>query len=59
MPEINIHNFQYFLKELEKDLAQLEIFMEQESIRLANMRVLHKVMDKMCQNWINQFEHQR
>jgi hypothetical protein len=59
MTHINIHNFHYFLKELEKGLDQLELLIEQESIRLANMRVLHNVMDQLCSNWLNEFQHQK
>ena len=59
MNEINIHNFQYFLKELQKNLVDLEHLIEQESVKLRNLSILHNVMEKMCNNWKNQLEHQR
>jgi hypothetical protein len=59
MPEINIHNFQYFLKELRKNLNDMDFLIEQESIRLRKMNVLHEVMSKMCENLANQLEHQQ
>lgn len=57
MTDINIHNFCYFLEQLEKNLAKMEAVVEQEHAALANMRVLQDVISKMCQNWINQLEH--
>ena len=59
MTDINIHNFQYFLKELRKNLNDLETFFEKESIALESMNVLHTVMAKMCENWENQLDHQQ
>ena len=59
MPEINIHNFQYFLKELEKNINDMDFLIEQESIRLRTMHILHEVMSKMLENWVNQLEHQQ
>lgn len=58
MTDTNIHNFQYFLKELRKNLTDLETLFEKESMALENMSVLHGVMAKMCENWENQLEHQ-
>lgn len=59
MTDLTIHNFQYFLEELEKILRHMDILVEQESIHLRNMHVLYDVMSKMCQNWSNQLEHQK
>ena len=59
MTETNIHNFQYFLKELEKNLNDMEVSIEKEFICLQNLNLLHNVMEKMCQNWLNQLEHQK
>lgn len=59
MTEINIHNFQYFLKELEKNLNDMDDLIEQEFMRLQNLNILHNVMDKMCKNWLNQLQHQK
>ena len=59
MTDLNIHNFQYFLKELEKNLSDMNFLTEQESIRLRSMHILHEVMSKMLENWINQLEHQQ
>ncbi len=58
MNEINIHNFQYFLKELQKNLIDLEHLIEQESVKLRNLAILHNVMEKMCDNWNHQLEYQ-
>jgi hypothetical protein len=57
MTDLTIHNFQYFLEELEKNLRSMEALLEQESIALESINVLHGVMSKMCQNWSNQLEH--
>jgi hypothetical protein len=59
MTDLTIHNFRYFLEELEKNLRQMESLFEQESIALENMHVLHGVMSKMCENWSNQLEHKK
>lgn len=59
MTDLTIHNFQYFLEELEKHLRQMESLFEQEAIALENMHVLHGVMSKMCENWSNQLEHKK
>jgi hypothetical protein len=59
MTDLNIHNFQYFLKELEKNLNDMNFLTEQESIRLRTMHILHEVMSKMCENLANQLEHQQ
>jgi hypothetical protein len=59
MNKVNIHNFQYFLKELEKNLVDLEHLIEQESVKLRNLAILHNVMEKMCNNWKNQLEYKR
>lgn len=58
MTSSNIHNFQYFLNELRKNLDGLETLFEKELITLKNMNVLHSVMAKMCENWENQLENQ-
>jgi len=59
MNEINIHNFQHFLKELEKNLSEIDKLLEQETLHLKNIYVLHDVMAKMCKNWSHQLEHRR
>ena len=59
MTDINIHNFQYFLNELEKNLNDMNFLIEQESMRLQNQTFLHNVMEKMCTNWLNQLKHQK
>jgi len=59
MNEINIHNFQYFLKELQKNLGDLEQLVEQESVKLRNLIILHNVMEKMCKNWKSQLEYKK
>lgn len=59
MTDLNIHNFQYFLKELEKNLNDMDFLTEQESIRLRTMHILHEAMSKICENWSNQLEHQQ
>jgi hypothetical protein len=59
MTDLNIHNFQYFLKELRKNLNDMDFLIEQESIRLRTMHILHEVMSKMLENWVNQLEHQQ
>ncbi|EKE09679.1 MAG: hypothetical protein ACD_16C00121G0001 [uncultured bacterium] len=57
MSDITIHNFQYFLKELENNLRKMDSLREQESMELERIHVLHNVMSKMCQNWSQQLEH--
>ena len=57
MNEINIHNFQYFLKELQKNLSEIDKLLEQETLHLKNIYVLHDVMTKICTNWSHQLEH--
>ena len=59
MPDLNIHNFQYFLKELRKNLNDMDFLIEQESIRLRSMHILYEVMSKMLEIWVNQLEHQK
>jgi hypothetical protein len=59
MTDLTIHNFRYFLEELEKNLRYMESLFEQESIALESMHVLHGVMYKMCENWSNQLEQQK
>ena len=46
MTDLTIHNFCYFLEELEKNLRSLDSLLEQESIALESMHVLHGVMSK-------------
>jgi hypothetical protein len=53
MTESTIHNFTYFLTELEKNIKTIEKSMEQERIALQSMLILHSTMHKMCKNWIN------
>ncbi|EKE09033.1 MAG: hypothetical protein ACD_16C00222G0003 [uncultured bacterium] len=57
MNQVNIHNFQHFLKELEKNLSEIDKLLEQETLHLKNIYVLHDVMTKMCNNWSHQLEH--
>ena len=59
MSEITIHNFRYFLEELEKNLRIMDASLEEDTIALERMHILHGVMSKMCQNWSNQLEHQK
>lgn len=59
MTDLTIHNFQYFLKELRKNLNDMDFLIEQEYIRLRNMNILHEVMAKMCENWTNQLEYKQ
>ena len=59
MSDITIHNFQYFLEELEKNLRSMDSLIEQESIHLRNLYVLNDVMSKMCKNWSDQLENQK
>ena len=59
MSDLTIHNLRYFLEELEKNLRSMDSFLEQESITLESMHILHGVMSKMCQNWQHQLEHQK
>ena len=59
MTDPTIHNFRYFLEELEKNLRSMESLAEKESIALRSMYILHEVMSKMLENWINQLEHQQ
>ena len=59
MTDMNIHNFQHFLKELRKNLNDMEFLAKQESKRIQNLKVVHEAMDKMCQNWLSQLEHQK
>lgn len=59
MTDFTIHNFQYFLEELEKNLRSMDTLLEREALALESMHVLHGVMSKMCQNWSNQLEYQK
>ncbi len=54
MTDPTIHNFRYFLEELEKNLRSMESLAEKESIALRSIYILHDVMSKMCENLINQ-----
>lgn len=47
MSEINLHNFRYFLEELEKNLRKIDSLREQKAIELERIYVLHSVMSKM------------
>lgn len=57
MTDLTIHNFQYFLEELEKNLRIMDTSLEKELMALKSMLILHGTMSKMCENWKNQFEH--
>ena len=59
MTEINIQNLQHFLKELEKNIIDMEDLFEQEAIRLQKIHVAHNAMHKLCKSWLNQVEHQK
>ena len=59
MTDMNIQNFIHFLKELRKNLNDLKSLNEQEAKRIQNLNVVHSTMDKMCNNWLNQLEHQK
>lgn len=50
MTDLTIHNFLYFLEELEKNLRQMDVLVEQEAIHLRKMHILYDVMSKICQN---------
>jgi hypothetical protein len=59
MTDFTIHNFRYFLEELEKNLRQMNVSLDQASVSLESMHVLYCVMAKMCENWSNQLEHRQ
>ena len=59
MSDTTIHNFQYFLKELENNLRKMDSLREQEAMELERMYVLHNVMSKMCFNWSQKLENSR
>jgi|APThiThiocy_cv2_1041547.scaffolds.fasta_scaffold78887_3 hypothetical protein len=50
MTDLTIHNFHYFLEELEKNLNGMGTILEQEFIHLRNMHVLYDVMSKRPSN---------
>lgn len=58
MTDHTIQNFQHFLKELEKSLSSIDELLEEGSIHLKSIHILHGVMSKMFENWSNQLEHQ-
>lgn len=57
MTDPTIHNFQYFLEELGKNLREMESLAEQKSIHLRSMHILYDVMSKMYENWSNQLKY--
>lgn len=59
MTEFTIHNFRYFLEELEKDLRIMAVSLDEESNALERIYILHAVMSKICENWSNKLEHQK
>jgi len=59
MSDVIIHNFQYFLKELENNLRKMDSLREQEAIELERIHVLHNVMSKMCFNWSQKLENRK
>lgn len=59
MSDLTIHNFRYFLEELEKNLKIMNSFLEQEAVALEGMHILCGVMSKMCENWDNQLKHRQ
>ena len=59
MTHINIHNFLYFLEELQKNLTQIEDSLEKQRIALDSIHILHNTMAKMFENCLNQLQHQQ
>jgi hypothetical protein len=59
MTDINIQNFIYFLKDLEKNITKIDESLEEESRFLQSLFVLHSTMEKMCNNWLNQLDHRK
>ena len=59
MSDHTIHNFHHFLEQLGKNLRSMDELFEQESINLKNMLVLHGIMSKMCENWLNQLDYRK
>jgi hypothetical protein len=59
MSDITIHNFRYFLEELEKNLKSMDALLEQEAVALESMHILCGVMSKMSENWSNQLIHRK
>lgn len=59
MSDITIHNFRYFLEELEKNLKSMDSLLEQETFALEGMHILCGVMSKMCENWNNQLMYRQ
>lgn len=57
MTDLTIHNFRYFLEDLEKNLREMDTLLEQVFILLRSTHVSYDVMSKMCDNWSNQLEH--
>lgn len=51
MTDLTIHNFTYFLTELDKNLSQLEELHEKGYMALQSMHILSSTMAKMCKNW--------
>lgn len=51
MTDATIQNFAYFLKELEKNLINIQESLEKEHIALQKTHIICSTMTKMCQNW--------
>ncbi len=56
MTDLTIHNFRYFLEDLEKNLREIDALLEQVFILLRSTHVSYDVMSKMCENWNNQLK---
>lgn len=59
MTDMNIQNFIYFLKELEKNITKIDESLEEESRCLQSLFVLHSTMEKMSNNWLKQLDHRK
>ncbi len=59
MTKINIQNLQHFLKELERNINDMDDLFEQETIRLQKIHVLQNAMHKLCKSWVNQLDHHK
>jgi hypothetical protein len=51
MTDYTIYSFNYFLKELEKNLLVVERLLEKELIHIKNMHSLHQGMKKVYESW--------
>lgn len=51
MADPNIHNFEHFLKELEKNVGTINTLLQQVSIVLNNSHGTCTAMFQTCRNW--------